>query len=187
LLFTNIKKRACSYLPWLAPQSSMSGKKRKRVGHDKRSQIEQQEVQLLQRIIAEQAPLPGTNPVNMHRDAASMVNAGDGGQMRSYASARKFDELPISRYTREALKAAHYVDLTAIQRAALPHALAGRDVLGAAKTGSGKTLAFLVPVRSTANFAASATQYVALQGTMYNCRGSFASCSSLSLCNDAMS
>lgn len=30
---------------------------------------------------------------------------------------------------------------------AIPHALAGRDILGAAKTGSGKTLAFLVPAR----------------------------------------
>jgi hypothetical protein len=35
--------------------------------------------------------------------------------------------------------------MTDIQCAAIPHALAGRDVLGAAKTGSGKTLAFLIP------------------------------------------
>ena len=44
------------------------------------------------------------------------------------------------------LKSHGFEHLTAIQRAALPHALAGRDVLGAAKTGSGKTLAFLIPV-----------------------------------------
>ena len=35
---------------------------------------------------------------------------------------------------------------TPIQRAALPDALAGRDVLGRGRTGSGKTLAFLLPV-----------------------------------------
>lgn len=35
---------------------------------------------------------------------------------------------------------------TEIQAAAIPHALAGRDILGAAKTGSGKTLSFVVPL-----------------------------------------
>ncbi len=35
---------------------------------------------------------------------------------------------------------------TDIQAASLPHALVGRDILGAAKTGSGKTLSFVIPI-----------------------------------------
>ena len=64
-----------------------------------------------------------------------------------YANAKKFADLPISTYTKMALKESKFVNLTAIQKRALPQALSGRDVLGAAKTGSGKTLAFLIPVR----------------------------------------
>jgi ATP-dependent RNA helicase DDX10/DBP4 len=63
-----------------------------------------------------------------------------------FGAARTFAELPLSGATRSGLAGCSYTALTAIQRAAIPHALAGRDVLGAAKTGSGKTLAFLVPV-----------------------------------------
>lgn len=37
-------------------------------------------------------------------------------------------------------------NMTDIQNACIPHALRGRDILGAARTGSGKTLAFLVPL-----------------------------------------
>ena len=37
-------------------------------------------------------------------------------------------------------------EMTDIQNACIPHALKGRDILGAARTGSGKTLAFLVPL-----------------------------------------
>ncbi|EED93629.1 predicted protein, partial [Thalassiosira pseudonana CCMP1335] len=36
--------------------------------------------------------------------------------------------------------------MTDIQNACIPHALKGRDILGAARTGSGKTLAFLIPL-----------------------------------------
>ncbi|WFD35422.1 RNA helicase [Malassezia cuniculi] len=57
-----------------------------------------------------------------------------------------FAELPLSGRTRQGLKRAGFVDLTDIQSHSLPFALAGRDVLGAARTGSGKTLAFLIPV-----------------------------------------
>jgi ATP-dependent RNA helicase DDX10/DBP4 len=58
----------------------------------------------------------------------------------------RFDEMNIGHRTLEALRLANLETATDIQAAAIPHALAGRDILGAAKTGSGKTLAFVIPV-----------------------------------------
>ena len=57
-----------------------------------------------------------------------------------------FEDLPISQPTSSGLEASHFKTLTEIQQQAVPLALKGSDILGAAKTGSGKTLAFLVPV-----------------------------------------
>lgn len=62
------------------------------------------------------------------------------------ASVKHFSDLPLSEPTAQGLSASHYKTLTDIQSRAIPHALKGRDILGAAKTGSGKTLAFLIPV-----------------------------------------
>jgi ATP-dependent RNA helicase DDX10/DBP4 len=59
---------------------------------------------------------------------------------------KAFSELPLSDPTSSGLSASHFKTLTDIQARAIPNALKGRDILGAAKTGSGKTLAFLVPV-----------------------------------------
>ncbi|KAI8630656.1 DEAD-domain-containing protein [Xylariaceae sp. FL1651] len=58
----------------------------------------------------------------------------------------KFSNLPLSAPTASGLDASHFQILTDIQSRAIPAALKGHDILGAAKTGSGKTLAFLVPV-----------------------------------------
>lgn len=58
----------------------------------------------------------------------------------------KFTELPISQRTQMGLERGHYTTLTPIQKDTLHLALAGFDVLGAAKTGSGKTLCFVIPV-----------------------------------------
>jgi ATP-dependent RNA helicase DDX18/HAS1 len=61
------------------------------------------------------------------------------------ATPQKFAELNLSERTMKAINDMPYDTMTEIQRRAIPPALAGRDVLGAAKTGSGKTLSFLIP------------------------------------------
>lgn len=62
------------------------------------------------------------------------------------AEVKDFSDLPLSSVTAQGLQASHFKTLTDIQSKAIPLALKGKDILGAAKTGSGKTLAFLVPV-----------------------------------------
>ncbi|KHN94955.1 ATP-dependent RNA helicase HAS1 [Metarhizium album ARSEF 1941] len=61
------------------------------------------------------------------------------------ADSETFDQLKLSEKTMKAIAEMGFTKMTAIQRAAIPPLLAGKDVLGAAKTGSGKTLAFLIP------------------------------------------
>jgi len=57
-----------------------------------------------------------------------------------------FSEMPLSPYMKEKLTSAKFSMPTPVQAAAIPQALAGKDVLATAMTGTGKTLAFLIPV-----------------------------------------
>jgi ATP-dependent RNA helicase RhlE len=59
---------------------------------------------------------------------------------------QSFTELPISPYTQERLSSLNFSIPTPVQAAAIPQALAGKDVLATAQTGTGKTLAFLIPI-----------------------------------------
>ena len=59
-----------------------------------------------------------------------------------------FDELGLSEKVLQAVAASGYTTPTPIQAEAIPHALAGRDVLGIAQTGTGKTAAFTLPMLS---------------------------------------
>jgi len=59
---------------------------------------------------------------------------------------QNFSDFQISNYTKERLTQARFVTATPVQAAAIPQALAGKDVLATAQTGTGKTLAFLIPV-----------------------------------------
>ena len=57
-----------------------------------------------------------------------------------------FAELPLSPKVIKAVEDAGYTDPTPIQEQAIPHVVAGKDVLGIAQTGTGKTASFVLPM-----------------------------------------
>jgi len=59
---------------------------------------------------------------------------------------RSFTDFGLDASLLQAIKETGYTEPTPIQAEALPVALAGRDIMGAAQTGTGKTAAFTLPV-----------------------------------------
>ena len=60
--------------------------------------------------------------------------------------AMAFSDLGLSAKVLSAVTDAGYTTPTPIQAGAIPHAVAGKDVLGIAQTGTGKTAAFVLPM-----------------------------------------
>lgn len=59
---------------------------------------------------------------------------------------KTFKELNLAEKVYRAVKAEGYETPTPIQAAAIPHLLAGSDLIGCAQTGTGKTAAFALPI-----------------------------------------
>ncbi len=57
-----------------------------------------------------------------------------------------FDPFALHARVLSGVRAVGYTDPTPIQTQAIPHVMAGRDVLGLAQTGTGKTAAFALPI-----------------------------------------
>ena len=58
----------------------------------------------------------------------------------------KFDSLGLIEPLLRAVQFEGYTTTTPIQKLAIPHVLAGKDLLGCAQTGTGKTAAFALPI-----------------------------------------
>jgi superfamily II DNA/RNA helicase len=61
-------------------------------------------------------------------------------------AARTFKDFDLAPGTQDAIAAMGYEEPSPIQQQAIPHLLAGRDLLGQARTGTGKTAAFGIPL-----------------------------------------
>jgi len=63
----------------------------------------------------------------------------------------RFEDLRLAEPLLRALRTQGYAKPTPIQITAIPHLLAGRDVVGCAQTGTGKTAAFALPILQRLN------------------------------------
>ncbi len=100
-------------------------------------------------LAARMAPTTLTTPSASAASAAAAVPSAAAPASVAAAPADlrpTFDRLGLGPELVRAAAAAGWQRASAIQAAAIPAVLAGRDVLGQAPTGSGKTAAFLLPV-----------------------------------------
>ncbi|SVD66704.1 uncharacterized protein METZ01_LOCUS419558, partial [marine metagenome] len=77
----------------------------------------------------------------------------------------KFSELDLRPEILQALEDMGYEETTPIQEKAIPHVLAGRDVVGLAETGSGKTSACAIPIVHLTDVDQRAIQHLILVPT----------------------
>ncbi|MCX7149524.1 MAG: ATP-dependent RNA helicase DbpA [Rhodocyclales bacterium] len=83
-------------------------------------------------------------------------------QAADNVSGLSFDQLPLAPATLANLKQLGYLQMTPIQAASLPLALAGQDLIAQAKTGSGKTAAFALSLLAKLNPRRFAVQALVL-------------------------
>ncbi|MBT6144276.1 MAG: DEAD/DEAH box helicase, partial [Gemmatimonadetes bacterium] len=77
----------------------------------------------------------------------------------------KFTELDLKPDILSGLAEMGYEDMTPIQEQAIPHILAGRDVVGLAETGSGKTSACAIPMVNVTDIENRVIQHLILVPT----------------------
>jgi len=80
-----------------------------------------------------------------------------------------FTELSLSKEVLKSIEEMGFETATAIQGEAIPHIIAGRDIIGQSRTGTGKTIAFAVPAVEKVDSSKDAVQALILCPTRELC------------------
>ena len=102
---------------------------------------------------------PGPRPD--HTEPAKAVDVAP----ESWTVGSTFSDMPLKQATKATIAKMGISEPTPIQEKALPHLMAGRDLIGQARTGSGKTLAFAVPIAERCDPAVRRVQALVLVPT----------------------
>ena len=96
-----------------------------------------------------------------HTEPAKAVDVA----LESWTVGSTFSDMPLKPATKATIAKMGISEPTPIQEKALPHLMAGRDLIGQARTGSGKTLAFAVPIAERCDPAVRRVQALVLVPT----------------------
>ena len=82
----------------------------------------------------------------MRVDPRMLVKKAEPQESNEYIPQHSFADFEVSDILKKNIAQKGYSTPTPIQDKAIPHVLAGRDVIGLASTGTGKTAAFMIPL-----------------------------------------
>ena len=85
-------------------------------------------------------------PMKKYIHPSKFINKAGTYEEQVYESTHKFVDFPFGAELQYNIAKKGYENPSAIQDQAIPHIVAGRDVIGLANTGTGKTAAFLLPI-----------------------------------------
>lgn len=85
-------------------------------------------------------------PKKSYIDPKRFVKVAQPVEAEAYTALHSFDDFDVNSLIKTNLKQKGYTTPSPIQDKTIPHALAGRDVIGIADTGTGKTAAFAIPL-----------------------------------------
>jgi ATP-dependent RNA helicase RhlE len=85
-------------------------------------------------------------PKKDYIDPSKFIKVAKPTEAETYTARHSFEDFDVNILIKANLQAKGFITPSPIQDKTIPHALAGRDIIGIADTGTGKTAAFAIPL-----------------------------------------